>query len=101
MLKSKWTTCRKVGYRLMRHNGDNQQSFDDRAFLGGALMIRTYEFVYLPTDAGTIRLDIYYKHSMFHVQAELNGLVTSSYDRKKVEAVKKSLLLLAKEHHAF
>lgn len=69
--------------------------------LGGAIMSRTYEFVYLPTDVGTIRLDIFYKHSMFHVQAELNGLMTSSYDRKKVEAVKKSLLLLAKEHHAF
>lgn len=64
-------------------------------------MLHTYEFVYLPTDVGTIRLDIYFKHSMYHVQAELNDLVTSSYDRKKVEAVKKSLLLLAKEHHAF
>ncbi|QGQ46277.1 hypothetical protein [Metabacillus sediminilitoris] len=64
-------------------------------------MLRTIEFVYLPTDVGTIRLDIYYKHSMYHVQAELDDLVTSSYDRKKVEAVKKSLLLLAKEHHAF
>ncbi|HZH59412.1 MAG TPA: hypothetical protein VEY70_07530 [Metabacillus sp.] len=64
-------------------------------------MSRTYEFVYLPTDVGTIRLDIFYKHSMFHVQAELNDLMTSSYDRRKVEAVKKSLLLLAKEHHTF
>ncbi|MGM7724246.1 hypothetical protein [Metabacillus sp. Hm71] len=64
-------------------------------------MVRTCEFVYLPTDAGTIRLDIYYKHSIFHVQAELNELMTSSYDRKKVEAVKKALLLLAKEHHAY
>ncbi|KKI91964.1 hypothetical protein WQ54_11765 [Bacillus sp. SA1-12] len=64
-------------------------------------MVRTCEFVYLPTDVGTIRLDIFYKHSMFHVQAELNELMTSSYDRKKVEAVKKALLLLAKEHHAY
>ncbi|WP_226665526.1 hypothetical protein [Metabacillus litoralis] len=64
-------------------------------------MLRTYEFLYLPTDVGTIRVDIFYKHAIFHVQAELNGLMSSSYDRKKVDAVKKSLLLLAKEHHAF
>jgi hypothetical protein len=70
-------------------------------FLGGATMLRTYEFVYLPTDVGTIRVDIHYKHSMFHVQAELNDLMSSAFDRKKVEAVKKALLLLAKEHHAF
>ncbi|WP_273123012.1 hypothetical protein ACNRWW_09630 [Metabacillus sp. HB246100] len=64
-------------------------------------MIRTYEFLYLPTDVGTIRVDIYYKHAFFYVQAELNGLLTSSYAQRKVDAVKKSLLLLSKEHHAF
>ena len=64
-------------------------------------MERTCEFVYLPTDVGTIRLDIYHKHSLFHVQAELNNILASSYDRVKVEAVKKAILLLAKEYQAY
>ena len=64
-------------------------------------MKRISEFVYLPTDVGTIRLDIYFKHSMFYVHAELNELLVSSYGSNKVDAVKKAILILAKEHHAF
>lgn len=64
-------------------------------------MMRICEFVYLPTDVGTIRLDIHTKNSLFYVHAELNELLASSYGRNKVNAVKKAILILAKEHHSF
>lgn len=63
-------------------------------------MVDTYEVLYLPTDAGTIRLDIYFKHSIYHVQAELDILITSSHHREKKVAVKKAILLLATEHNS-
>ncbi|MDQ0230403.1 hypothetical protein [Metabacillus malikii] len=64
-------------------------------------MLQSCELVFLPTEVGTIRLDIFHENSLFHVQAELDHLVTSAYDKVKVEAVKKAILLLTEEYQAY
>ncbi|MDR0137478.1 hypothetical protein RFW18_06920 [Metabacillus idriensis] len=56
-----------------------------------------YEILYLPTNSGTIRIDLSYKRSFYFAHAELLGHTSSGKDRNKRNAIKKSLLALSKQ----
>ncbi|UAL54482.1 MULTISPECIES: hypothetical protein [Metabacillus] len=60
-------------------------------------MTLLYEILYLPTNSGTIRIDLSYKRSFYIAHAELLGHLSSGKDRNKRNAIKKSLLELSKQ----
>ncbi|KEZ54356.1 MULTISPECIES: hypothetical protein [Metabacillus] len=63
-------------------------------------MTLLYEILYLPTNCGTIRVDLSYKRSVYIAHAELLGHQSTGKDRNKLTAVKKSLLELSKQVHS-
>lgn len=63
-------------------------------------MTLLYEILYLPTNSGTIRIDLSFKRSSYTAHAELGGHLSMGKDRNKRNAIKKSLLELAKQVHS-
>lgn len=55
-------------------------------------MTLLYEILYLPTNCGTIRVDLSYKRSVYIAHAELLGHLSTGKDRNKLTAVKNPFL---------